>query len=447
MSEHWGTIIDHLGGSEITLFRPAQSDKATRVFDPIDFEGVEARKNSILSRCDTALAADVSRFYPTIYTHSIGWALHGKDWCKQNAHNSTLKKSLGQQLDDLVRKGQDGQSLGIPVGPDTSIVIAEIIGVRIDQVLEERLGLTGDVAIRYTDDFFIGLRDGRTPETSLAALSAALSAYELEIGSDKTRVVAAGTRAEPDWALELSQFRLPTDEARKKKAIEIYFKTAFNLAQTNPTQNVLSYCVSRAQLFNVDMNAWDLFEEFLLQSARANNSTIDMVARILIEGRRSQMRLNLEWIEKFVGDLLRKNAPLDHHWEVSWLLFLCRELEIKLSDDLVEICEGVESGVIGILLLDLGSRDLASVGGLKHRVARTINAGTLRSPEWLLAYEGARLGWLGNRVQNAVSKDDWFSALHELKIAFYDTKRTTSRIEKERVSQDGLWHEVTYFRF
>jgi hypothetical protein len=247
VSDNWDSIIEHIGKSEITLFQPAQSAKATRVFDPIDFPGVESRKNAILSRCDNALAADVSRFYPTIYTHSIAWALHDKVWCKQNVNTATLKSSLGQQLDDLVRKGQDGQSLGIPLGLDTSIVLAEIIGSTIDQQLQKELGLTGDIAIRYTDDFFIGVRDGKTPETTLAVLSAALSTFELEIGSDKTRLAMAGTRAEPDWALELSQFRFPTDESRQRKALEFYFKTAFNLAQKNPSQNVLAYCVARAQ--------------------------------------------------------------------------------------------------------------------------------------------------------------------------------------------------------
>jgi len=157
---------------------------------------------------------------PTIYTHSIAWALHGKAWCKLNAQDA-LKKTLGDKIEALVRKGQDGQSLGIPLGPDTSIVIAEIIGAAIDQELEAELLISQETAFRYTDDFFLGLRDGRTSERTIARLSAALSTYELELNSEKTRVVTPATRAEPDWALDISQFRLPADEAKKPCRTEL----------------------------------------------------------------------------------------------------------------------------------------------------------------------------------------------------------------------------------
>lgn len=126
---------------------------------------------------------------------------------------------------------------------------------------------------------------------------------------------------------------------------------------------------------------------------------------------------------------------------------MCRELGIRISDDLVRVCEEVESSAIGILLLDLGARDLAAVGQLKYKIVRAITAETLKSPEWLVAYEGARLGWLGEAAEDIVRKDSYFHQLNGLKIGFYDTKRTTTRIEKEPISPDVAWHQITYFRF
>ena len=169
--ENWQPISERIQKSGISLFNPQMSTEASRVFDPLNFDEIEAKKNSGLSRCDKALMVDVSRFYPTIYTHSIAWALHGKDWCKQHVEKKELRDSLGQVLDDLVRKGQDRQSLGIPLGPDTSIVLAEILGSAIDQKLENELHINDEIAFRYTDDFFIGMRDGRTPESTLAAIA------------------------------------------------------------------------------------------------------------------------------------------------------------------------------------------------------------------------------------------------------------------------------------
>jgi hypothetical protein len=326
-------------------------------------------------------------------------------------------------------------------------VLSELIGVALDRELEPALKLSKDISFRYTDDFFIGLRDGRTPEQAIASVARVLSTYELEMSSDKTRVVAAASRADPDWALEISQFRLPADEGRKRRALEFYFKKAFHLAQANPGQNVLSYCVSRSRAFAVDRASWPTYEEFLLQSARANSTTIEMVARILIDGSRARMPLNSLWIGRLVDDLIAGHAPLGHHWEVCWLLFLARDLGLAISDVLVQACEKVEGSVVGFLLLDLGARDLAKVGGLKHRLVRDLSSESLKSPEWLIVYEGARLGWLGPDAVKIVADNQYFAGLNEQKVEFYDTRRTTQAIEKEKVEPGAPYYDPSYFRF
>ena len=83
------------------------------------------------------LYADFARFYGSIYTHSIAWALHGQDEARADEKTMLL---TGNQIDRLVRNTQDRQSMGIPVGPDSSLVMAEIIGAAIDQKLPEVQG-------------------------------------------------------------------------------------------------------------------------------------------------------------------------------------------------------------------------------------------------------------------------------------------------------------------
>ena len=47
---------------------------------------------------------------------------------------------------------QDGQTLGIPIGPDASRVISELIGVALDRSIQNsEPSLNG---IRFIDDFF-----------------------------------------------------------------------------------------------------------------------------------------------------------------------------------------------------------------------------------------------------------------------------------------------------
>lgn len=447
ISDAWPDISAHIETSQISLFRPALSEKSTRVFEPIDFDDIEARKNAILSRCDSALMTDISRYYPTIYTHSIPWALHGKATCKQNLHNKAARSWVGNILDDLVRRGQDGQSLGIPLGPDTSIVISEIIGAAIDKELQNSVQLDDEVAFRYTDDFFIGLRNGLTPDRAIADVAAALAMFELDLSMDKTRTIAAGSRADPDWALEISQFRLPIDARRKRKAIEYYFKRSFHLAQQYPVQNVLNYAISRSRSFNIDDENWPAYEEFVLQCARANATTIEVAARILIDGNRDAKPLNRKWIEVFVCDLLTKHAALDHHWELCWLLFLCREVRLAIPDAISMYCQKVESSAVSLLLLDLGTRDLANVDSLKHRLVTGLSEGDLRNGEWLVLYEGARLGWLEEQATKIVAAEKYFGVLLKHDVRFYVPNKTVRRLSKEVPNALGGAYDPSYFRF
>ncbi|MCV5837901.1 RNA-directed DNA polymerase, partial [Escherichia coli] len=77
---------------------------------------------------------DISRFYHSIYTHSIAWTYHTKDISKRNRSNSLF----GNVLDKHSQDSQDGQTIGLPIGPDTSLIIAESLLSNIDLKLSEK---------------------------------------------------------------------------------------------------------------------------------------------------------------------------------------------------------------------------------------------------------------------------------------------------------------------
>src|SRR5438093_748116 len=94
------------------------------------------------------LAADVSRFYPSIYTHSIEWAITSKARAKRRLRTRPSRSSVGSVLDALVRACQSGQTRGIPIGPAASMLISEILLTSVDAKLKARRVLHG---FRYAD--------------------------------------------------------------------------------------------------------------------------------------------------------------------------------------------------------------------------------------------------------------------------------------------------------
>ncbi|MGE0062424.1 MAG: RNA-directed DNA polymerase [Xanthobacteraceae bacterium] len=82
----------------------------------LDFGERDRRLSSISVNNTFVLISDIARYYHSIYTHALSWAVHGKQFAKKNRSY----KHLGNRLDLLSRNSQDGQTIGIPVGPDTS---------------------------------------------------------------------------------------------------------------------------------------------------------------------------------------------------------------------------------------------------------------------------------------------------------------------------------------
>ena len=115
------------------------------------------------------LHTDVSRFYNSIYTHSIPWALHTKLIAKQRRRDYTL---LGNRLDRALRNMQDGQTMGIAIGPDASLIISEIVLAAIDESFQKSGRVRG---LRYVDDYELVFSSTSEAEDGLARLGTDLS--------------------------------------------------------------------------------------------------------------------------------------------------------------------------------------------------------------------------------------------------------------------------------
>ena len=132
---NWGALASVIGGTPISGTAPEYKPTG-RCINGKYGQGDRAklgRRSRVGRKC--ILKTDISRFYHGIYTHSIPWAIHGKAAAKSNRGMGLL----GNRLDFWTRQGQDGQTIGIPIGPDTSLVLSEMIMQRCDQELLSKI--------------------------------------------------------------------------------------------------------------------------------------------------------------------------------------------------------------------------------------------------------------------------------------------------------------------
>ena len=119
IEKHWTEIQDIFGAALGSLSRPEIDAIGARHVRITPHHELPLLRLKRLSRFRFCLVTDVSRFYPSIYTHAFPWAFHGKAASKGDtqSNSSTI---YGNRLDFIVRQAQSKQTVGMPVGPDVS---------------------------------------------------------------------------------------------------------------------------------------------------------------------------------------------------------------------------------------------------------------------------------------------------------------------------------------
>jgi len=166
----------------------------------------------------------------------VGTHLEGER--KANLKNPAL---LSNRLDLRVRNGQGGQTKGIPVGPDTSLLVSEVILCRLDQQLQELWPTTLRSASRFMDDLEAYAATRGEAEGILMTWDSALSGFDLTLNAAKTSIVEGPVAPERPWRAPLSQFtvRRGRDREYTNDLISL-FSMALDFHRRYPTDFVLT---------------------------------------------------------------------------------------------------------------------------------------------------------------------------------------------------------------
>ncbi|MDO5713664.1 MAG: RNA-directed DNA polymerase [Tissierellia bacterium] len=130
---------------------------------------------------------DITDFYPSIYTHSLCWAIHGKQNTKNNLSES--KSWFGGQVDKKLQRLQNNQTNGIPQGSSLMDFIAEIVLGYLDLKLTDKLNAKkiDDYSIlRFRDDYRIFSNNKGELEQIAKSLQEVLQSLNLKLNSSKT---------------------------------------------------------------------------------------------------------------------------------------------------------------------------------------------------------------------------------------------------------------------
>lgn len=416
IAQNWSDINYHIQRSPISASTPIIGVKRSLI--PRYKQKHRSRLRVFCRKGERyLLKTDVSKCYPSIYTHSIPWALHGKPVAKAQRRNFNL---LGNKLDNYLRNGQDGQTIGIPIGPDTSLLIAEIILTATDDLVIPNLHKI--CGFRYVDDYELCFSNLKDAEIAMNVIESALSEYELSLNPRKTDILCLPVPLENNWAIELKKFTIRKTKNGQASDMISYFSQAFKFAKENPEDSVLKYAIaSFGRSVPVYQDNWPLFQDLMLQCVTSEPGTIPYVLEQYVRFYHKGFAIMEESLEHILNLQIQHHAPLGHGSEVGWCLWGAIAFNIALDDKTASKVVKMDDSVVALLSLDAKQQGLFNPGLNTSNWEQYMTREGLYEEHWLLSYEANVKGWLPSLTgKDYVSEDKFFGVLKKNDVEFYD---------------------------
>jgi hypothetical protein len=156
-------------------------------FESSDYHFCEQKYNNMAQ-------LDISKCFDSIYTHSIAWAVFGREVVKSSMANKGQGSTSGSFPDDfdkLMQRQNYNETNGILIGPELSRIFSEIILQKIDSTVYKKLKSIGIEmgrdyeAFRYVDDFFVFFNDDAIYKRFSSELETSLNEFKLGLNADK----------------------------------------------------------------------------------------------------------------------------------------------------------------------------------------------------------------------------------------------------------------------
>ncbi len=420
----WPELEKHFAQSQIGLSRPIEG--RLRAFQPkTRFSDQIGPRLTRMNRARFLLSTDISEFYPSVYTHSLSWALEGKAAAKQRfALGRRQTQTLGDWLDRAIRNGQEGQTKGLPIGPDSSFLAAEIVMSAIDAAVQKRFPRFPRSAMRFYDDLEYFAATRTEAEEALVAWESELARYELTLNADKTRITEAPISLQAPWFTALAAIRIrTTSETTTANDIISYFDKAFELARQHPKDSVISYAIQRFRKWPFTVTSWRTYARLLLPAVIAEPSSLPHVAYAFARARSAALPISRSRLQETLNDLVRHHAALSHGAEVLWSLWILAESDATLEAEAVKAVAAMEDNPCLLVLLYLRRRRLVdATADLSLVLQRAEAAGAITSGDWLLAYEATRQKWVSNP---SIRRHRGFAELLNRNIGFFNGRLRT----------------------
>lgn len=419
---NWTAISPLVSGTSLSATAPTLSTTGRAFQGRVPLSAKPQRAIECRLGARFVLQTDISRFYSSIYTHSIPWAIHGKTVAKANKTNALF----GNKIDYWIRQGQDQQTVGIPIGPDSSLILAELLMQRCDERL---LSLLPSVkGHRYIDDYELSFRSRTEAEDAYHILESCLAGYELALNPKKTIVKELPIPLEAEWSTALRRFNIRATKTGIPYDLENYFSLAFELHQKHKDESVLQYAIARIRSLDIPSTHWAKLQQLLLLCVTPEPACFPYAIDLIIDKKNKGAPVLRKELTESIEHLIVEHAGLRHSSEVANAIWAALALRLRIGAKAMKAASKCDDPIVALLALDYRASGLYRASLDTDLWQAYMTADELHGDHWLLAYEARVKNWHpSNDATDHITSDPHFSFLRSSDVSFYDTRYTSQR--------------------
>lgn len=426
--ENWGDFRKLLASDESRI-RIRKPGRDKRLIDMnYDSAPRQQRRNTNTSIGKRYLVtADISKCYPSIYSHAIDWAIR----TRQTARANQNQPSLGGKTDRLNMAMHGGETHGLMIGPGTSAIMAELVLQRIDALLRKKYEF-----VRYIDDYTAYFHSFEEAEQFIRDLDDSLSQYRLLLNTRKTGIINLEGGVSGDWISRIFS-RMPNRSSRGSELAR-FVQYAEREAIASRNNSILTFALKvllnsrscptlgkRSNSRSVRRGEITILSE-MLRVAFFHPHIAPIIARQLAFSAPRLKAHEAEAFSEILSELLNQSLRRNETDTSLWYTYCVAnilnrpiprptlEFALNSRDDLILVAY---AGLDNLNATEIAN-NVRAFCALGNRLAADLETKERLDQHWLIRYELYRTGYLGKRDVSHIFELPWFNEAVKSGIRF-----------------------------
>ena len=285
--------------------------------------------------------ADISTCFPSIYTHSLSWALIGKE----NAKHKRNGNSWFNRLDKLTSYCKNGETHGLIIGPHTSNLLSEIILTTIDNELNDW------EYTRNIDDYTCYVETHEKAQEFLIRLADELRKFDLILNHKKTKIIELPIAITKQWVRKFDNISTFFRKGKfDYKSAQAYFDNAIEMMKDNEDNSaILNYAIKSLPYENMSENAKEYCVKIVSHLCLLYPYLLKVIDEYIFE----RFNVPIEEIKDFANLVYEQELKNKNYDGVCFAIFFALKYDFTIDSNYINANEAENSNSCIFRLLAL----------------------------------------------------------------------------------------------